>query len=220
MKSIPLALSLVLTTGPAMAQIVSFADGYLTHVPAGTVIEFSYNNFDPTVPGTRQAIRAGRCGEVIFTKTSGPNWVLNLAGELVASVAANAQTQLLPPCVNGQFTEPRPSNFKLADGRLVAVGLTPGEFYQIQTTPIRRIRPNACGVVSARPTQNFPGNPSGWRLQGETLWQPFAYSSIGVPVCRTVNQVPTLYWPVQSDYFTNGPGATGGSGGSGSPDPT
>ncbi len=110
-------------------------------------------------PGTpRQgSARANACGAVQVRGAEGVPLVGTIKVDGVSIDTTSLNTQLLPPCVNGQFQEPRTTNFKTFDGSIVVVGKTPNGFFAIETSEDAQcwVRANDCGFVVVKPNNRF-----------------------------------------------------------------
>jgi hypothetical protein len=113
--------------------------------PAGSQVEVGL--------GSRvrnRAALAGSCGEVKITLPKNPAAAIEVGTKTLT--IANLPTQSLPSCKNGQFAEARTADFKTPEGRVVAVGFTPGQSVAvgIPTPTTRRVTINTCGFGTLR----------------------------------------------------------------------
>jgi hypothetical protein len=142
-------------SGIAQASMI-FKDSqnnlYIAGISPQQEATFSY----PGTPKVSSA-RANLCGAVVVRGSGGVPITGTIKVDNVSIDSSTLPTQLLPPCTNGSFAEPRTSNFKTSDGQVVVVGKTANNFYGIETpeNAIRRVRANACGLVKVAPNARF-----------------------------------------------------------------
>jgi hypothetical protein len=143
-----------------------------------------------TYPGTPKTAsgRASSCGAVTVKGSGGVPVTGTIKVDNVSIDTTTLSQQILPPCVNGAFQEPRPSNFKTYDGSIVVVNKTPNSFYAIETSEnaTRRIRANACGIAVAKPNSKFAHAPTNQvQIGTNAVITVSDLTQKGAPICRS-----------------------------------
>lgn len=183
------ALSLVGSVAPAFAapQQGTFRDGdgtiFMVGLSQNQEVLLSYPGTPKTASG-----RASACGAVTVKGSGGIPVTGIIKVDNVSIDTSTLSQQILPPCVNGSFQEPRTSNFKTYDGSIVVVGKTPNSFYAIETAEngTRRIRANACGIAYAKPNSKFShALTSDIQINGGAIQKISDYMQKGSPICRS-----------------------------------
>lgn len=130
----------------AIGQTVSYkgADAILTFEGTASA------PFSAAIWGQKErATTVNACGLAIIPTAENPAQFLQIVGggEVFYNILP---VQTLPACLGGVLSEPRTANFKLADGKTVLVGQTPGTSIRTQflAKSNRSGTFNACGLRS------------------------------------------------------------------------
>ncbi|GBE95740.1 hypothetical protein [Nostoc cycadae] len=137
----------------------------------------------------------GACGEVrISVPNSGSFTGLKVDG---ASISADSlPSQVMPSCVNGTFSEPRPDNFRTPNGQVVIVNKTPGAAVAIAlpNEATRNLSVNACGFAILRATTST-ALPDSFSISGTDYTTASLQDAGDAPICRTSGGESTVYVP-------------------------
>lgn len=143
-------------------------------------------------------LTANFCGLLVINKPNATTPIpatINL--NLVATDTSAFPTLSLPTCLNNALSEPRPTNFKTADGRIVLAAKTPGIQYTVGypgvPTP-KSVSVNGCGYGKITNSTTNP-IPATFAFKGTT----YTVASLPTQVpnlCLTAGGISTRYGPL------------------------
>ncbi|MBW4518128.1 MAG: hypothetical protein KME16_00130 [Scytolyngbya sp. HA4215-MV1] len=176
--------ALILSALPAFAAPYRDSENniFITGLSAQQEVLLTY----PGTPRTGSA-RANACGAVTVRGTNGVPLSGTIKVDGTSIDTTTLSQQLLPPCSNGSFSEPRPNNFRTYDGSVIVVGKTPNNYYAIETQEdgTRKVRANACGFALIKPNARFNHLPTTQvGINGAAPAEISTLTQKGAPICR------------------------------------
>ncbi len=145
-----------------------------------------------------RSVTPNACGLTVIKPSSGAS-ILQLAfpSSLMIDVAS-LPVLSLPACSGGQLAEPRPSNFKTAEGSVILVSQSAGSVRVIEDTQ-KVVKSNNCGMAKLnQPKSTF----NGWWLEGtafqvanQNLYADDLLSSQEMSICRKIGNQFIKYVP-------------------------
>lgn len=129
---------------------------------------------------------ANPCGLAIFSTLDNPGQSLFVAGARINY--QNLPIQTIPACKAGVLSEPRPNNFKTAEGRTVLVGQTGSVTAQYLVRRKRSGSFNACGfrTVNIKNTATLGADSIGVTFAGQTSSMGDLNQVDSLPICKKV----------------------------------
>jgi hypothetical protein len=169
---------------PASAAVSVFKDSqgavYVSGLTPSSGAPVTFNN----VPKTRNAL-SNACGLLVIRNSTNYPIGSTITVGSTAITTGTLTTETVPSCNNGTLEVPRASNFKTADGSVVAVGLTASTQYPITyngSAQVRNATANACGFIRLTSNARFP--LTGTISIGGTSYNLSSVPTQNPPLCR------------------------------------
>ncbi|MDX2241408.1 MAG: hypothetical protein NW224_12050 [Leptolyngbyaceae cyanobacterium bins.302] len=144
--------------------------------------------------GLERKVTANYCGLLIISVPSNAPMPASISVDGAAVDTTSLPVQSVPSCTNNVLKEPRPANFKDANGRVVLVGKTPGVQSPVIYTGVpslKSLTANGCGYARIGNSTAYPA-PMNFTYGGQS------YTTASLPVsipnkCITINGSPVKF---------------------------